>query len=88
MQTLIVIHNNSTKNILKTVEKFKDFFHLELYNVDFTKEKKKARRYQEDFGSQNLPLLVFEDENLEPVNAIWSESNPNWEEEIEKIINN
>ena len=38
------------------------------------------------FGTKLLPLIVFEDENLKEYNAIWSERNPDWAEEINKIL--
>jgi hypothetical protein len=32
-------------------------------------------------------VIVFENENLEEYAAIWSESNPDWEKEINKELN-
>ena len=45
---------------------------------------------QTRFGSKNFPLLIFEDENLEEIAAIWSEEDPEWEAWIAhtlKLIN-
>ena len=38
-------------------------------------------------GTPNVPLIVFKDENLKEYAAIWSESNPDWLAEINKILN-
>ena len=37
-------------------------------------------------GTKNVPLIVFEDENLQEVSAIWSEQNPDWKSEILKNL--
>ena len=42
----------------------------------------------EDFGTTNLPLIIFQDENLKDIFAIWSENNPDWEKEILNKLNN
>lgn len=87
MKTLKVIYNNQTTFIVDIAEKFKDFFHLELFNYD-SKQKKKTKLLMEDFGTMNFPLIIIQDENLETVSAIWSESSPNWEDEIDEILKN
>lgn len=88
MKTIKVVYNNSTDFILKIVDKFKDQCYIELYNFDIYKEKRKVRVLQEDYGTKNFPFLVFEDENLRGIGAIWSENSPDWEKEINKILNN
>ena len=40
----------------------------------------------ERHGTSQVPLVVFENENLDEFAAIWSENNPNWLEEIQKIL--
>lgn len=40
----------------------------------------------ERYGTKNIPLVVFEDENLQEYGAIWSESNPDWKSEIIKKL--
>lgn len=87
MKTLKVIYNNETKYILDIANKFSNNFYVEPLNTNVHKEKRKAKQYQEDFGSSNLPLIIIEDENLIGINAIWSENNPDWEDEINKILN-
>ena len=53
-------------------------------NDDFHKDKKKAKEIMERYGTKNTPLIVFEDENLQEISAIWNESKPNWVETIQK----
>ena len=86
MKTLKVVYNNQTSFILDIVDQFKDRLYLETYNYNVYKQRKVLKELQENLGSKNYPLLVFEDENLELIAAIWSESNPDWEKEIKKII--
>ena len=56
----------------------------EFFNIDYNSDKKKCREIMTRFGTKNVPLVVFADENLEEYDAIWSESNPDWELEIKK----
>ena len=86
MKTIKVVYNNSTDFILPIIEKFKDIAYIELYNANIYKEKRKAKVLQEDYGTLNLPFLDFEDENLEGFAAIYSEASPDWEKEINKIL--
>lgn len=86
MKTLKVLHNTNTKFILDIIKEFSNNFYIEPLNLDVHKEKRKASQYQEDFGSKLLPLIVIEDENLIGINAIWSENNPDWRNEIIKFI--
>ena len=87
MNTIKVIHNNDTKFILDIVKKFKSRAYIEPYNFDTLRLRKKIHRMQEEFGSKKFPLIIIEDENIEEVAAIWSESNPDWESTIENILN-
>ena len=87
MQTLKVLYNNNCTFITDIVNKFKDYFYIELYNYD-SKQKKKVKLMMEDFGTLNLPLIIFQDENLKDIFAIWSENNPDWEKEILNKLNN
>ena len=86
MKTINIVYNNSTDFILEIVNKFKDKAYIEIYNADIYKERRKVRVLQEDYGTKNFPFLVFEDENLKGINAIYSESNPDWEEKINEIL--
>ena len=87
MNTIKVIHNNDTKFILDIVKKFKSRAYIEPYNFDTLRLRKKIYKMQEEFGSKKFPLIIIEDENIEEVAAIWSESNPDWESTIENILN-
>ena len=87
MQTLKVLYNNNCTFIIDIVNKFKDYFYIELYNYD-SKQKRKIKLMMEDFGTTNLPLILFQDENLKDIFAIWSENNPDWEKEILNKLNN
>ena len=86
MKTIKVIYNDSTNFIIDIVDKFKNQAYIESYNFNIYKDKRKIRVLQEDYGTKNFPFLIFEDENLKGVAAIWSESNPDWEKEIHKIL--
>lgn len=88
MKTLKVIHNNKTNFIVNIALKFQDKFYLEIFNADIYKDRGKVYSTQEDYGTKNFPLLVFEDENLEGFSAIWSEQNPDWEKEINNVLKN
>lgn len=87
MNVIKVLYNKDTVFIKDIVNKFKEGNILEFYNSDILKEAKKMRPIQTRFGTTKLPLIVFENENLEEVFAIWKESNPNWEESIKNYLN-
>lgn len=82
MKTLKVLYNKDTDFILDTVNKFKDKAYLEFYDTGNYNQRGKVRALQEDYGTKNLPLVIFEDENLHSIAAIWAENNPDWEKEI------
>ena len=86
MKTLIVIYDIKSEFILDLIEKYSKVLYIEKYSWDIYNNRRKIKFYQEELGSKNYPLLVFEDENLELIAAIWSESSPDWEKEIKKII--
>ena len=77
-----VIYNNETEFILEIINKHVKKEFLELYNISYRKDRRKAKEILERHGTKNVPLIVFEDENLEECYAIWSESKPDWEKEI------
>lgn len=87
MLTLNVIYNDSTSYILDIINEFEKKVYLELYNLDKPRQRTKVRKLREDHGTKNVPLLVFQDENLDYFDAIWPEYVPDWREEIIKIIN-
>jgi hypothetical protein len=78
--------DHDTKFILDIIEAFESICVLETFNMDNYKEAKKGRPILTRHGTTNLPLIVFEDENLEEVAAIWSEQNPDWEKDITKKL--
>ena len=89
MKILKVVYNNNCKsilNIIDGIDKTKHSIFVEVYNINNRKDKKEAQGIMTRFGTKLLPLIVFEDENLKEYNAIWSERNPDWAEEINKIL--
>jgi len=82
MKIIKVVYNNSTDFIVEIVNCFKKFGIIEFYNMDHFKDRKKGSPIQGRFGTKNLPLIVFADENLEEVDAIWPENSPDWKKEI------
>ena len=86
MKVIKVIFNNETTFINDIVSDI-DIPHIfEGYNISYLKDRRKAREIMERHGTKNIPLVVFEDENLQECSAIWSESNPDWEKEIIKKL--
>jgi hypothetical protein len=87
MKIVKVVYDDATKYILDIIKDIKVKIYLEEYNYSITKDKKKAIPIMTRHGTKNLPLVVFENENIEEYAAIWSESSPDWLEEINKILN-
>ena len=86
MKVIKVIFNNETTFINDIVSDI-DIPHIfEGYNISYLKDRRKAREIMERHGTKNIPLVVFEDENLQEVSAIWSEQNPDWKSEILKNL--
>jgi hypothetical protein len=88
MKIIKVIYDDSSKYILDIIKNVEIKIYLEEFNYNINKDRKKAIPIMTRHGTKNLPLIVFEDENLEEFAAIWSESNPDWLQEINKILNN
>lgn len=86
MKVIKVVFSDETNYILNIVEEFEDKAIIETFNIDIRKQQKAARSIQTNFGTKKVPLIVFEDENLEEVDAIWSESNPDWGKRIGEIL--
>ena len=78
MKIIKVIYNSESEFILGIVDAVQSKHIIEKYNTDFHKDRKKAREILERHGTKNLPLIVFENENLDEYAAIWSEQNPDW----------
>ena len=86
MKIVKIVYSEETKFILDIMSRINIKHIAELYDVSFHKDKKKAREIMERYGTKNIPLVVFEDENLQEYGAIWSESNPDWKSEIIKKL--
>ena len=87
MKIIKVIYNSESEFILGIVDTVPAKHIIEKYNMDFHKDKKKAREILERYGTKNLPLIVFENENLDEYAAIWSEQSPDWRVEINNKLN-
>lgn len=87
MKTIKVYYSTYKKEILGVLEGLNQRAFVEVYNLNSRRDMAKVRKAMEDYGTKTLPLVVFEDENLDGVAAIWSEQKPaNWRDEIEKIL--
>lgn len=87
MKIIKVIYNSESEFILGIVDAVPSKYIIEKYNMDFHKDRKKAREILERHGTKNLPLVVFENENLDEYAAIWSEQSPDWRVEINNKLN-
>lgn len=87
MKILKVIYDDSTQFILDIVRNLPFKVYLEEYTISDYRQKKKALPIMTRHGTINVPLIVFEDENLKEYAAIWSESNPDWAAAINTILN-
>jgi hypothetical protein len=88
MRVIKVIYDKRTEFICEIVQKYQEGNIIELLDCGFYKNLKRIRPIQTRFGSKNLPLIVFEDENLNEVFAIWPEANPDWDKAIEDYLKN
>lgn len=88
MKILKVVYDENTKYILDIVNSITTKIYLESYDYGHYKDKKKAIPIMTRQGAKQLPLVVFEDENLIEFAAIWAESKPDWLVEINKILKN
>jgi hypothetical protein len=86
MKIIKVILNNDTTFISDIISEITIPHILEEYNISYIKDRRKAREIMERHGTKQVPLIVFEDENIKECCAIWSEQNPNWKEEIIKKL--
>jgi len=84
MKILKIVYDNDSKFILDIVKSIDRKFYLETYNISNYKEKKKALPIMTRQGTKLVPLVVFENENLEEIDVIWSENTPDWKTEIIK----
>lgn len=87
MKIIKIIYDDDTCFILDIVERVEKPKWIEQYNISDYRQKKKALPIMTRHGTKQVPLIVFEDENLQEYAAIWNESNPDWEKAINKILN-
>ena len=86
MRFIKVIYDNNSNYIVEIIKGISNITLVEYYNIDVNREKRKAIPIMVRHGTKNVPLIVFEDENLQEVSAIWSEQNPDWKSEILKNL--
>lgn len=86
MRFIKVIYDNNSNYIVEIIKEISNTTLVEYYNIDVNREKRKAMPIMVRHGTKNVPLIVFEDENLQEVSAIWSEQNPDWKSEILKNL--
>lgn len=86
MKIIKIYYNNDCKFIIDIINNLDKKVIVEKYNLDIYKEKKKAIPTMTKYGTKNVPLLVFEDENLKEFATIWSESKPDWNKEIIRLL--
>jgi len=75
MKVIKVVYNNESKHILNAFQDLSEKAILESFNYDYYKDKKRAISIMTTYGTKELPLIVFEDENLDGYAAIWKEDN-------------
>ena len=83
-QLIRVVYDENCKFILDIIEKYN--IKKETYSLNHNKEKKLAIPILTRNGTKNVPLIEFVDEEGEESKVIWSETNPNWEQELDKLI--
>jgi hypothetical protein len=79
MKVIKAVYNEKTRFITDIVDSFEKECIIEKFNMDHHKQAKDGRPILTRHGTTNVPLVVFEDENLDEVAAIWSEEEPSWE---------
>ncbi len=79
-----VVYDEDCRFILDIVNKYN--IEKEFYSLNHHKERKKALPILTRNGTRNVPLIEFVDEKGEESKVIWSETNPNWEQELDKLI--
>lgn len=86
MKIIKVVYDDESNFIVDTINKLKKNSIVDFYNIDDYKQKKKAIPIMTRYGTKKVPLVVFANENLDETTAIWSEQNPDWDVEINKIL--
>ena len=86
MRFIKVLYDDNSNYIVEIIKEISNTTLVEYFNIDVNREKRKAIPIMVRHGTKNVPLIVFEDENLQEVSAIWSEQNPDWKSEILKNL--
>ena len=86
MRFIKVLYDDNSDYIVEIIKEISNTTLVEYFNIDVNREKRKAIPIMVRHGTKNVPLIVFEDENLQEVSAIWSEQNPDWKSEILKNL--
>lgn len=86
MKVIKIIYDKNTSYINDIVDSVEHNVVIEKFNLDNHRQAREARQVMVRFGTTNLPLIVFEDENLIEYAGIWSEENPNWKQRINEIL--
>lgn len=82
-----VVYDSESSFILDLINSLEGDRIIDSFNIDHYKEKRRAISIMNRHGTKNVPLVVFKDNNFEEIDAIWSESNPDWELELKKRFN-
>lgn len=86
MKILSVAFDNNTTFIVEIVKKFSNEVIINMHNNNFRTDRKSVKHIQNTLGSDKLPLIMFQDENMELIGGIWPESKPDWEIELKNKI--
>jgi len=75
MRVIKLVYNNETKdNVFSILDKVTYPIYLETYNFDNYKQRKNAILLMTRHGAKQLPILIFENENVVEYAAYWPES--------------
>ncbi len=86
-QVIKVVYDDNCRFILDIIEDLDpEVIEILTYNYNHYKERKEAIPIMTRNGTRNLPLVEFVDEEGETSKVIWSETNPDWKKEINKIL--
>lgn len=87
MQAIRVVYDDNCRFILDILDSIEFGIRVETYDYNHFKERKKALPIMTRNGTRNLPVIEFVNDEGEESDVIWSETNPDWKEEIIRIAN-
>ena len=87
MQAIRVVYDVNCRFILDILDSIEFGIRVETYDYNHFKERKKALPIMTRNGTRNLPVIEFVNDEGEESDVIWSETNPDWKEEIIRIAN-